>query len=504
MMGLSSGLDTESLIKQTMRIHQIRIDSQMRKKTVLQWRQETYNGIKDQISNFRNTFLSSLGSTTMMQRSVYNSTVANVTGKNADAVTIKTTMGATTGTMRIGQVVSLAKGASVSTASGVSANNAGFAMTDKLSSLNLTGGGQVFGVGEDTATIEVRGTSITLDKNDTISSMINKVNNSSADVTMKYDRLADQFTFESKTTGAGDNFTIFGDALEALGFTGASAGAGVNATGGSKAQVYINGTLETFDSNTFSYRGLSITLNRTTDTGATGPVAHADDTIITLKRDATEAVNRIKTFIEAYNSIIKKIEGLVRERKTSTEAAYEPLTDEEKSVMSEKQIQEWEAIAKKGILKNDNGLQNLASSLRSALYESVKVAGLSPAEIGLTTGNFFGETGGQIVLNEDKLRAALENDPDRVAEVFAGTDENRGLLWRMNSIMNQYVSTSQPETLKSLESSIKRANEQMTKMQVKMYAEEDKLYRQFAAMETALSKLQSQGDWLSAMLGVGK
>jgi len=232
--------------------------------------------------------------------------------------------------------------------------------------------------------------------------------------------------------------------------------------------------------------------------------SHDDDITVTLKRDATDAVNRIKGFIEAYNSIIKRIEGLVRERKTTSEASYGPLTDEEKSVMSEKQIADWEAIAKKGILRSDSGLQNLASSLRSALYESVKSAGMSPSDIGLTTGNFFSGTGGQIVLDEDKLRAALEEDPDRVANIFAGTDENRGLLWRMNSIMGDYLNTSQSLTLKNLETSIKRANDQMTKMQERMYAEEDKLYRQFAAMETALSKLQSQGDWMTAMLGGGK
>jgi len=38
-------------------------------------------------------------------------------------------------------------------------------------------------------------------------------------------------------------------------------------------------------------------------------------------------------------------------------------------------------------------------------------------------------------------------------------------------------------------------------MQERMYAEEDRLYRQFAAMESAMSKLQQQGSWFSAMLG---
>lgn len=509
-MGLSSGLDTESIIQQTMKVHQMRIDTQMRQKTLLQWKQETHTGIKDQITSFRNTFLSSLGSSTLMQKSVYNSTVANLTGKNSDAVSIKTSIGSTTGTMRIGKILSLAKGASVSSASGVSMDNAGFSTTTKLEDLKLINGPISFdSLGNADIFIEYndngtpKSETITLNKNDSINDMINKVNKSAAGVTMKYDRLADQFTIESKTTGSG-SFNVSGGALEALGFAGADSTNGIDATGGSKAQVYINGNLETFDSNTFSFRGLTITLNRETTTGATGSTQHDDDTIVTLKRDATEAVNRIKSFVDAYNSIIKKIEGLVKERKTTSEAAYGPLTDEEKSAMSEKQIAEWEAIAKKGILKNDAGLQKLASSLRSALFESVQSAGLSPADIGLSTGSFFGGTGGQIVLDEEKLRAALEEDPDKVSEIFSGTDGNRGFLWRVNNIMGDYVNKDQTMTMKSLENSIKRANDQMAKMQERMYEAEDKLYRQFAAMESALSKIQSQGDWMSAMLGGGK
>ena len=505
LMGLSSGMDTEGIIQQSMKALQMRIDAKFRHKTVFEWRQQTLSGIKDQISNFRNTFLSSLGSTTMMQRSIYNSTVANATGKNADAVTIKTTTGSTPGTMKIGQIVSLAKGAGVSTASGISADNKGFSTTTKLEDLNFANGLQIFETGEETATITIANKDIVLNRDDTIGSMINKINNSGADVIMKYDRLSDQFTLESKASGTGNDFTLSGDALEALGFVGAGNVGGITATGGSKAQVYINDKLETFDSNTFDFRGLTITLNRETEGSGAGNIwTAADDIGVTLKRDATEAVNRIKGFIEAYNAIIKKIETLLKERKKSNEVSYGPLTDEEKSVMSEKQIEEWEAIAKKGILRNDTGLQNLASSLRSSLFESVKNAGLSPSEIGLSTGNYFGDTGGQIVLDENKLRAALEDNPDRVAEVFAGTEENRGFLWRVNSLMGDYVNKSQLNTMKSLEASIKRTNDQMTKMTERMYAEEDKLYRQFAAMETALSKLQSQGEWMSAMLGLGK
>jgi flagellar hook-associated protein 2 len=441
----------------------------------------------------------------MMQKSVYNSTAVSVTGKNADAVTIKTSMDAVTGTLTIGKIESLAKGASASSAGGVSESGSGFLLSAKLGDITFRSGEKLQFDIDGKTTISINDKSIELSENDTITSMINKINNSGANVTMSYDRLSDKFTLESKNIGGTLTSDLQrlddGNFFNLLGLDDSS---GSIRSDGAKARVQINGEWVTSDTNTFDFRGIKITLNRTTN-GTVNNIGDPDEDIkVTLKRDTTEAVDRIKSFVDAYNSIIKRIEGLVKERKNITEAAYEPLTKEEKSLMSEKQIEEWEAIAKKGILRNDNGLQSIASSLRNALYENVKSAGLSPSAIGLTTGNFFSGTGGQIVIDENKLRAALEEDPDRVAEVFAGTDENKGLLWRMNSIMGDYLNRSQPVTLKNLEDSIRRANEQMTKMQEKMYAAEDKLYKQFAAMETALSKLQSQGDWMNAMLGIGK
>ena len=638
MMGLSSGLDTDSLIQQTLKVHQMRIDAQMRQRTILQWKQETFSGIKDQITSFKNTFLSNLGSMTMMQSKAYNSTIASLS-KSSNAFSIATTVNSSVGSIKIGKIKSLAKGATISSAAGVSNDKNGFLSSQRLDSLAFVGGKINFGADYTTvrindtdmtllksdandaftgsqweskitlsdgtgitlrksdsgdysysedgvnftdisfiddkfsvqlgtdgegnpvnlelkktssgqisfndrtlaftkegtvkagqlqgsklvkyedgqilydnkalefagdARIKINDKDITLKSNMTLNQMISTINNTSGiNVTMSYDRLTDKFKLESKTIDDGEKIKVSDEgsnALRLLGLNGDENDGSISQVG-TKAVLVIDGVDVERNSNSFDYRGMRITLHMTSeDAGETSN----EDTIVTFKRDATEAVNNIKKFIEAYNSIIKRIEGLVQERKKSGEASYGPLTDEEKSVMSEKQITEWEAIAKKGILRNDNGLQRLASSLRSSFYESVQSAGMSPSEIGLTTGSFFDGTGGQIIIDEDKLRAALEENPEKVSDIFAGTSGNRGLLWRMNSLMSDYVNESQTRTMMSLESSIKRANEQMLKMQEKMYAEEDKLYRQFAAMETAMSKLQSQGDWMTSMLGGGK
>jgi len=139
------------------------------------------------------------------------------------------------------------------------------------------------------------------------------------------------------------------------------------------------------------------------------------------------------------------------------------------------------------------------------LYDQVKAAGISPSQLGLSTGGYFDGMGSQIVLDEDKLRKALEDDPEKVMNLFMGGAEadyqgNKGLLWRMEDLMNGYMNGSQYNSINNLENSIRKANQQIDTLRKKMYDEENRLYRKFAAMETALSKIQAQTEWMLSML----
>jgi len=621
-------MDTDYIIQQTLRLHQMRIDSRMRARTILEWRQATQTSVRDQIAAFRNTFLRTGGVSGMLGSGAYNTVISEVTGKNAGAVSVSANTGATLGAIRIDRIVSLAKGANLTSTQRASTTGQGFSMNARIDSLSLVNGAinfsnyeaqsgeftitraavqgitsgawgpatSEFKVGDNTVTltkagggvvnytikdgdgnvsapaalsfdsegiakitvegeeieitrdgadlkvgsqtlqffqsadvmatngtvvqvqrlegetdplnvfhngarlnfvgeaqITVDGESITLKSDMTINSMIAHVNSQLADagkdIKMSYDGRTDRFSLESTTIG-GASFTASGQALTAFSM-------GTTAVAGTRAEmvVTINGITDTIfsDTNTFNMGGALITVNNTTQVG--------DDPInVAIKRDTTDALARIKSFIDAYNAIIQRIESLVRERKSPNEVSYGPLTDEEKSNMTDKQIADWEAIARKGILRNDQGLQNLANSLRRELFVSVEAAGLSPQAIGLSTARYDAKMGGQIDVDYDKLKAALEDDPDKVFKIFASTEGNSGLLWRMDELMGRFVNSSQPRTIKNLEESIRKANEQMAKMQERMYAEEDRLYRQFAAMETALSKMQQQGDWFSSML----
>ena len=632
MMGLASGMDTDFIIQQTLKMHQFKIDNQMRNKKLIEWRQQTHNGIKDEISKLRTTFLSNLGSKSMMNRNVFNATKATITGKNASAVSVSTTTGTPTGSIRIGHISSLAKGASLTSGGSVSNGGGGFNVNARLDSLEFVGGNKIdftnykttvtskdgeevvltrdaarladftdaefktvissnktddkaeiirnadgsvningtrhefedgeikFMLGDEEVTLKkaedgsislgtqklnfyqeatvevgdeevvlqkyegaaadvfavnnkqlafesetsitINGKEIKLSSNDTINTMIDKVNKSGADVTMTYNRLTDRFSIESTKIGgnlATDlTYSESGNLLSRL--TGG--GLGPVATDGSLAKVVINGETIERNTNSFEYRGIRITLNDTTS-------ATDEDTVVNFTRDAEPAMNAIKEFIESYNSIIRRLEGLLTERKSANEVGYKPLTDEEKQGMTDKQIDEWESIARKGLLRNDNGIQNLVSNLRRSFFEQIEGAGLSPSQIGLTTGSYFDNTGGQIMIDEERLRKALEEDPEKVADIFVkidnstGTPRGVGLLHKVDGLMRDYVNTTQSTSIRNLEDSLKRANEQIQRMQERMFAEEDRLYRVFASMESSMQKLNQQGGWFNAMLGQG-
>jgi len=680
MMGLASGMDTDFIIQQTLRMHQFKIDNQMRNKKLIEWRQQSHNTIKDELTSLRQTFLSNLGSKSMMNRNVFNATAASISGTHSSAVSIRTNAGSPLGNFSIQAVNKLATGRHLTTTGGVSSDKNGFATTARLGDLNFgagniewteasgsirvgneniriernhetnsfvfrnaagaditdsvvsSNGGNSFTInaggtsrtinwdaannlftegtgefvrmfpgvvaqgggdpqnvgvsarivdgawefitnfenataniendrliirvstvvpgenGEEDETIEEvfdmgvwdpdnktlggvalqeqqqlatsltnetvltfntgsGNTNVRISANDTLSEMLSRVNNQVPGVNMSYDRLTDRFTLEARTGTHDPRTTTLDISSNSNFFNLISGSAGpITMAAGERAEVWINGTKEFFNSNSFNFRGVSVTLNdkfNETYNGA-GPV---EEVRVNLARDTTPAFNAIKDFIDSYNSIIRRLEGLLNERKTGSEASYRPLTDEEKQGMTEKQIEEWEAIARKGIMRNDQGIRNLVSSLRASFFEQIEGAGISPSQIGLSTGNFFDGTGGQIIINEERLRDALERDPDLVADVFIridtsdGSPRGVGLLHKIDGLMRDFVNTTQTNSIKGLEDSLKRANEQIQRMQERMFAEEDRLYRVFASMESAMQKLNQQGSWFSSMLG---
>jgi flagellar hook-associated protein 2 len=485
-------MDTDELVTSLMKIEQIKLDRKNSALTLLTWKQEAYSEVSSLLRDFKNNFTSVMGADSLMKESAYNAYTISTTGSGASAVTLTPSVYASAGSITISSVTSLAKGASYTSAAAVSKGD-GLTASTKLDDLDLKE--KLTFDADGKISFSINGTSFTFSKDDTLGKMINTVNASDAGVTMSYSQITDKFSIETKAKGSAQTES----ALSIVNITGnafADDGAfGINsattAAIGTSAKITINENSIERDSNTFTLDGITYTLNRTTaDTG--------EEIYATVKKDVSLVVDNVKKFVEGYNTLIKKLEDLVSTRKSSGETSYVPLTDEEKSVLTEEQIKSYEAIAKKGVIYGDTGIKRLLTNMRAAMYETVQSAGLSPAAIGIKTGSYFESGKGEIVLDEDRLRAALERDPQQVMDVIAGSE---GFLSRVSSFIDTYNLGSGASNLTALQNKLSSASDDIAAFEEKMAALEEKYYLKFAAMEEALSKMNEQTSWLSSLMG---
>ncbi len=107
------------------------------------------------------------------------------------------------------------------------------------------------------------------------------------------------------------------------------------------------------------------------------------------------------------------------------------------------------------------------------------------------------------MLYDDKLRKAIEEDPEKVMEVLQTISNNL-----YNTMKDKMKATELSSALtfyndKKLTKDLTSYKKELTKQEKRLQEIEDRYYKQFAAMETALSKLSSQSSSLASMLGLG-
>ena len=513
--GLASGLDTEALVKNLMKLEQLKLDRELRAKTTLQWRQDALNNVAADLKTFKNTFLTTLGADGMLSSGAYTAFKVELSGAMKESVSISANSEASAGKITINKITQLASGAKAESSVRVSQNGQQLSEGNYVKLGDLEFAQDLFGSGNDVS-FAINGQTFTFGKDTTLHDMLNTVNNSAAGVTMTYSRLSDGFSITTKDTGAEQTLTIQnirGNAFGAASAFGIEEYTGANTLNGQNAVAYINGIRVERTANTFRIDGIQYTLNYTTgvesqdeiDSGRLDALDPANDPAnnisVILIKDIDSAFNKIKSFVDGYNTMVRKLNDLLSEKKDNK---YYALTEDEKSQMTEKQIEQWEGFAKSGLLRNDRDIRNLLNNMRSAFYSVVEGTGLSPQQIGLRTGDYFSK--GEIVIYEGDLRAALEKDSDAVMRVFmSGVDSSdsaqRGLLYRLSDALDYYTKDAQGITLDGLDRSMDKLNTKIDQMEKKMRQIEERYYRQYAALEKAMAAMTSQTNWLNSLLG---
>lgn len=369
----------------------------------------------------------------------------------------------------------------------------------------------------------INGTTINLNKtfaDATINDIMTAINTSSAGVEMKYDSLNDKFTMTNKKTGMAEDIT-YTDTDATNGLFKALGIVGGTKTAGKDAVFDLDGVTDMKrSSNEFTIDNVVYTLKS---------AEPATTVTIGVNADADGLVEKIKNFVKKYNEVVSKLTSETLEKR---DRDYAPLTDEQKEAMSETDIKNWEEKAKAGMLHSDSIISNITDSMRKALMDTVTGVSSSLYKIGITTGSY--DMRGQLVINEDKLKAAAQENPDLVAELFTKESEysyeealndpekrktryaESGLAQRLYDVIQDNIRTTRDangkkgillekagikgditDTVNLMSDAIDDKNKLIDKLLAKLADKENTLYLRFSAMEKALSQMNSQSSWLS-------
>ena len=479
--GLSgSGLDVDSLVKDLMKAANTPLNKLNQQKTTLQWKKEDYSSIYNTVSDFRNKAFDF--------RLDKNLSPQKVTSSNESAVTASTSGGAAAVTHTV-EVDALATGAASISSGTITA--VGNSKTTIASQFSLAA--------DTTMSFQVNGKSVSINTNQSLNEFASALNRAGAGVQATYDSTADRMYIYSSTTGSAAKVDFTGSAD--LSFITDTLKLSTSSTG-TDASVKIDGQSINQSSYSFTLAGVSYTLkNKTAGTPAT----------ISVSTDTDKTVENIKSFIESYNATLKAINDKVNEKHNRS---YAPLSDQQKSSMSDSEITAWEKIAKTGLLSNDSILRQAANNMRHSI--SNPVAGLSGqytslASIGITTGAYT--EGGKLYLDETKLRKALQEDPTVVKNLFGtdgATSSQDGISQRLydslKGTMTQLndkagVAAGSSDTKSSLAKEMKSLDSRIDTTNSRISAMQERYYKQFDALETMMQRLNSQSSWISQLFG---
>lgn len=304
---------------------------------------------------------------------------------------------------------------------------------------------------------------------------------------------------------------------------GTMTGIGFSVIQGQDAQMtaYINGVETTLTSgtNTFNIDGFTVTANGTFEATKASERVSFDS-----KVDTDKIVDAIKSFVEDYNKVLSEINEQYSTQPDHSKD-YQPLTDDQKADMTEKQIEEYEEKAKQGLLFGDRDLGSLSNALRFIFSDS------KFSEIGINVSTSYSDKG-KITLDETTLRSVLESNPDAVASAFSdpltyntsdsGTNSvNRsesGVMAVLKQQLDRYASTTgatkgiliekagsqySPMALlqNSIQTQIDDIDDVIDSLTDKLNDQIDFYTSKFTQLESLIAQMNSQSSYLASLGG---
>jgi flagellar hook-associated protein 2 len=335
-------------------------------------------------------------------------------------------------------------------------------------------------IGTGTLTISVAGTDtdIVIDNtNNTLAGLRTALNDSGAAVTASIVNVSASATpdyrlvVQSERTGTANAVTLSGILA---GGTDPFAGGGQVVQAATDAVFAVNGLKISRSSNTVSdvISGVTFTLldegDRDGAIDATDPMAK-----ITVTANNSTIASTVKDLVESFNAVNKIVNDQFK---------LDPNTN------------------RQGSAAGDASLRGVLSRLRSELSSAggIGVGYKYLSDIGVKF-----QKDGSLTLAESKLADALGADPTGVANLFLAVQNGVGK--RIPDAVDDYVSAVDGALTfrqKGIGQSIKQIDDKIESEEKRIAATEERLTKQFSALEELVSQLKSQGEFLTQQLSL--
>ncbi|WP_313222147.1 flagellar filament capping protein FliD [Stutzerimonas nitrititolerans] len=234
-------------------------------------------------------------------------------------------------------------------------------------------------------------------------------------------------------------------------------------------------TLATAQSAKLTVDGLSVTRdsNSISDVvaGLSFDLKSAGSSTLTVTKDEAGVEANVKKFVEAYNTLMTFI---------NTETNVTPVNDTSKPVV--------------GALVGDASVRTLVNTIRSELVSPQGEGAIRAlADMGITT-----KKDGTLEMDSDKVKKAVSTDFEGVAAYFTG---DSGLTSRLSDKLKPYTDGGGilESRTDSLQATIDKVDKQKEDLDTRMKALEERLYKQYNAMDSLVAQLMSTSDSLTQL-----
>jgi flagellar hook-associated protein 2 len=333
-------------------------------------------------------------------------------------------------------------------------------------------------IGTGTLTISVGGTNtnVLIDgTNNTLAGLRDAINDSGAAVRASIINVSGGATadyrlvVQSEDTGIANGVTISGTLT---GGVDPFSGGGEIVQAAADAVFSVNGLKVSRSTNTISdvISGVTFTLldegDRNGALDATDPSAK-----ITVTANNAAITSTVKELMERFNAVNKIVNDQFK---------FDPNTE------------------RQGITAGDASLRSMLSRLRNELSKS---GGTSATYKYLSDIGIKFAKDGSLTFDEAKLAEALEDDATAVANLFLAIQD--GIGKRIPDAVDDFVSAVDGALVfrqKGIGASIRQIDERIAREETRVSSMEERLVKQFSALEELVSQLKSQGDFLSQQI----